>query len=69
MRNCPNCGAPINPYKEKCEYCDTYINENYLKTFADSILMPKMVSDKDHKDNPMVEVVKWTPSPPIKTVR
>lgn len=22
--NCPNCGAPINPHKEKCEYCDTY---------------------------------------------
>lgn len=22
--NCPNCGAPINPYKERCEYCDTY---------------------------------------------
>lgn len=24
MRNCPNCGAPIDPYKCKCEYCGTY---------------------------------------------
>ena len=21
--NCPNCGAPIAPEKNKCEYCDT----------------------------------------------
>ena len=27
MRNCPNCGAPIDPYKVKCEYCGTmYFN-------------------------------------------
>ena len=23
MTNCPNCGAPINPYSVKCEYCGT----------------------------------------------
>ena len=22
--NCPNCGAPIDYSKEKCEYCGTY---------------------------------------------
>ena len=24
MTNCPNCNAPIEPYKCKCEYCGTY---------------------------------------------
>ena len=23
MKNCPNCGSPIEPYKCKCEYCGT----------------------------------------------
>ena len=22
--HCPNCGAPVNPHKIKCEYCDSY---------------------------------------------
>lgn len=25
MHNCPNCGAPIDPYKIKCEYCGTWV--------------------------------------------
>ena len=25
MKNCPNCGAPLEPYKYKCEYCNTLI--------------------------------------------
>ena len=25
MTNCPNCGAPLNPYSWRCEYCGTYI--------------------------------------------
>ena len=24
MKNCPNCGAPIDPYVCKCQYCGTY---------------------------------------------
>lgn len=24
MTNCPNCGAPIEPYKCRCGYCGTY---------------------------------------------
>lgn len=24
LKNCPNCGAPIEPYKCKCEYCGTW---------------------------------------------
>lgn len=23
MKNCPNCSAPIDPYKTKCDYCGT----------------------------------------------
>ena len=24
MTNCPNCGAPLEPYKVHCDYCGTY---------------------------------------------
>ena len=24
MVNCPNCGAPLEPYKCRCEFCGTY---------------------------------------------
>ena len=24
MKNCPNCGSPIEPYKCECEYCGTW---------------------------------------------
>ena len=24
MKNCPNCGSPIKPYKCKCDYCGTW---------------------------------------------
>ena len=26
MANCPNCGAPLEPYKNRCEYCGTIFN-------------------------------------------
>lgn len=28
MNNCRNCGAPIDPRKTLCPYCDTYLNES-----------------------------------------
>ena len=24
VTHCVNCGAPINPHVDKCEYCDSY---------------------------------------------
>jgi len=52
-RNCPNCGAPINLYKEKCEYCDTYyFNE------------PTKSQEKENLDELMH---KWESFPPIPT--
>lgn len=30
MNNCPNCGAPINPYKCQCEYCGTTVKEDII---------------------------------------
>lgn len=28
--HCHNCGAPVNPHLEKCEYCGTYyLNQSY----------------------------------------
>ena len=24
MKNCPNCGAPLDPYAVHCAYCNTY---------------------------------------------
>ena len=51
--NCPNCGAPINPHKEKCEYCDTYyFNE------------PTKSQEKENLDELMH---KWESFPPIPT--
>lgn len=36
--NCPNCGAPIDYAKEKCEYCGTYYDNaeiEYEELYAD----------------------------------
>ena len=33
MTNCPNCGAPIDPWKQKCDYCGTtYFDFTIIKT-------------------------------------
>lgn len=52
--NCPNCGAPINPEKNKCEYCDTSyfdlssldIDDNkpfYLKLKYNNMIITQLV--------------------------
>jgi hypothetical protein len=53
MKNCPNCGAPIDPYRVKCEYCGTmyfdlvtwlqegkpcFINYNFNSIYGEKIL-------------------------------
>ena len=53
MKNCPNCAAPIDPYKVKCEYCGTmyfdlvtwlqegkpcFINYNFNSIYGEGIL-------------------------------
>ena len=43
--NCPNCGAPIDYSKEKCEYCGTYYDKSeieYEELYADGNLVLKI---------------------------
>ena len=35
MMNCPNCGAPLNPYVWRCEYCKAYIWDTSAMDFDD----------------------------------
>lgn len=48
MNNCPNCGAPINPYKCQCEYCGITVKEqteiiNDKTTQYELIIMKKQL--------------------------
>ena len=37
MKNCPNCGAPIEPYKYECEYCGTsYIDSHMIEVTSET---------------------------------
>ena len=36
MINCPNCGAPIDPYAFKCSYCGTYVFDTTAWDLDDS---------------------------------
>ena len=35
MKNCPNCGSPIEPYKCKCDYCGTWYFDMTAIDFTD----------------------------------
>jgi len=41
--NCINCGAPINPHRENCEYCDTYFNISKLNIFKNKKIRKKAI--------------------------
>ena len=33
MKNCHNCGAPRDIYRDSCEYCDTFHNDRQTQTY------------------------------------
>lgn len=40
LTHCPNCGAPIDPTRDRCEYCDSaylFREETKLQITADAI--------------------------------
>lgn len=32
--NCPNCGGTINPEKEKCDWCSSFVNVKVEKLWS-----------------------------------
>lgn len=44
--NCPNCGAPIDPDKAKCDYCGTsYLDTTVLELGADNYVRLRFGSE------------------------
>ncbi len=41
--NCINCGAPINPNRENCEYCGTYFDVSKLNIFKNRSIRKKAI--------------------------
>ena len=44
--NCPNCGAPIDPNKAKCDYCGTsYLDTTVLEIGSDNYVRLRFGSE------------------------
>lgn len=41
--NCINCGAPINPHKENCAYCGTYLDASKLNIFKNKRIRKRAI--------------------------
>lgn len=35
---CSTCGAPLNPNKDYCEYCDTYYQDSQTRIAAERLM-------------------------------
>ena len=45
QKNCPNCGAPIDIYKRKCDYCDTPYDIQQEAYYADNQAITNLYLD------------------------
>lgn len=41
--NCVNCGAPVNPHRENCEYCGTYFDVSKFNIFKNRNIRKKAI--------------------------
>jgi len=41
--NCKNCGAPISPHRENCEYCGTYFDASRFNIFKNKSIRKKAI--------------------------
>ena len=63
MYNRPNCAAPRDLHKNKCEYCGTWFDDD-LCANSEPISMPRITVNRECILT--VSAHKWVPHPPIK---